>query len=269
MNPSSNVPGPSTSRVQDDEDNADNADNADDNADDNASEEDYEVEEILLDKTIDGEKYYLVKWVGFSEEENTWEPRESFTSSARLLEEYELRKREEREEMAKIQHRKMISKMNEIFAKKRSSSRERSGTPSSRRRTPQIDSSPEPPRSRRRRLSVEHSTESIHFDEERPSTSKESSQQRSTSTSSIDATSRKKATQKPNDFLKGVLEQMLNPRQVESQDPNDLQIFATKMYFQQRKRKLIQTSELLPNEELPSECGFMRDFEAHQQSRFS
>jgi hypothetical protein len=36
--------------------------------------EEYEVEEILDSKRVRGKLVYLVKWVGYSHEENTWEP---------------------------------------------------------------------------------------------------------------------------------------------------------------------------------------------------
>ena len=46
--------------------------------DDEGEGEEFEVEAILDYRAADdGSEEYLVKWVGFTEEENTWEPRES------------------------------------------------------------------------------------------------------------------------------------------------------------------------------------------------
>merc|ERR1711990_289868 len=38
------------------------------------SGEEFDVEEILDDKIEDGEKMYLIKWRGYSQDDNTWEP---------------------------------------------------------------------------------------------------------------------------------------------------------------------------------------------------
>ena len=40
-------------------------------------EEDYEVEKILYKKQDNGVWYYLIKWVNYGFEENTWEPTEN------------------------------------------------------------------------------------------------------------------------------------------------------------------------------------------------
>lgn len=46
------------------------------------------VEKIVDKKLIKGKPYYYVKWKGYSKNNNTWEPRESFTSPA-LIESFE------------------------------------------------------------------------------------------------------------------------------------------------------------------------------------
>jgi hypothetical protein len=50
---------------------------------------DYEVEAIMDHRFEDGNKFYQVKWVGYSQEDNTWEPAENLISSWELLQEYE------------------------------------------------------------------------------------------------------------------------------------------------------------------------------------
>jgi Chromo (CHRromatin Organisation MOdifier) domain len=50
--------------------------------------EDYAVEKILAErysKTLEGEKEYLVKWEGYEEHRNSWEPRENFHDPETLL----------------------------------------------------------------------------------------------------------------------------------------------------------------------------------------
>ncbi|KAK3111555.1 hypothetical protein LTR53_013083, partial [Teratosphaeriaceae sp. CCFEE 6253] len=46
----------------------------------------YEVERILDDGLINGQRHYHVKWKGFDDTENTWEPAQHFNSKKPLLE---------------------------------------------------------------------------------------------------------------------------------------------------------------------------------------
>ncbi len=48
-------------------------------------EEDYEPERILDKKRINGEIKYLVKWKGYSDQDNTWEPVRHLKNAQRLL----------------------------------------------------------------------------------------------------------------------------------------------------------------------------------------
>jgi hypothetical protein len=48
-------------------------------------EEDYEVEEILDKKRMDGETKYLVKWKNYEEHDNSWEPVKHLKNSQHLL----------------------------------------------------------------------------------------------------------------------------------------------------------------------------------------
>lgn len=49
-------------------------------------QEEYEVETILSQRTIEGTEYYLVKWEGYPYERCTWEPEESFCDPITLKE---------------------------------------------------------------------------------------------------------------------------------------------------------------------------------------
>lgn len=53
---------------------------------DGASE--YEVEKILDHKKIRGVQHYLVKWLGYSNEENTWEPANGLDNCHEVIDEY-------------------------------------------------------------------------------------------------------------------------------------------------------------------------------------
>ncbi|CAD5228811.1 unnamed protein product [Bursaphelenchus okinawaensis] len=57
----------------------------------------YEVEAILKDRVVKGEKEYFVKWKGFDSKDNTWEPIDSLFQCQRLLKVYKLKKEEEKE----------------------------------------------------------------------------------------------------------------------------------------------------------------------------
>jgi hypothetical protein len=53
--------------------------------------DEYEVEDILDHQKHRGASYYLVKWKGFSEAENTWEPKENLRNSPDLLRQFHRR----------------------------------------------------------------------------------------------------------------------------------------------------------------------------------
>ncbi|KAI4291009.1 chromobox protein 3 [Pancytospora philotis] len=61
------------------------------------SEEDiYEIETIVKDRVVNGRKQYYIKWVGYSDENNTWEDEANILSNE-LKAEYEASKREAKE----------------------------------------------------------------------------------------------------------------------------------------------------------------------------
>ena len=45
-------------------------------------EEEYDVEKILDSRKINGKDHYLVKWLGYGNKENSWEPTENFSPEA-------------------------------------------------------------------------------------------------------------------------------------------------------------------------------------------
>lgn len=67
-------------------------------AEDEEPDEEYEVEEILDDNvnTKTKQPSYFIKWKGYSEEENTWEPKKNLAHATALLKEYEASKKEKK-----------------------------------------------------------------------------------------------------------------------------------------------------------------------------
>jgi hypothetical protein len=57
------------------------------------SEEEYEVESIIDKKIVRGKTFYKVKWEGFDDTHNTWEPLEHLLNSSVYVEEYESKQR--------------------------------------------------------------------------------------------------------------------------------------------------------------------------------
>jgi hypothetical protein len=55
------------------------------------NEEEWEVEEIKNHRIYDNDTEYLIKWKGYDNSENTWEPIENLTGCKQLLEEYQAR----------------------------------------------------------------------------------------------------------------------------------------------------------------------------------
>ncbi len=51
----------------------------------------YEVESILDRKILRGQEYFFVKWKGYSDNENTWEPKRNLQHSAQLLKDFTIK----------------------------------------------------------------------------------------------------------------------------------------------------------------------------------
>ena len=65
--------------------------------------EEWEVEKILNKKKIRGVEKYLIRWKGFTAEEDTWERKENLKNAEELIEEFKqgkvvVRRQEEEEE---------------------------------------------------------------------------------------------------------------------------------------------------------------------------
>jgi len=62
-------------------------------------EEEFKVEKILNKRTVRGKKKFLVRWKGYTAEEDTWENRENLENTKGLVEEFEREYREEVKEL--------------------------------------------------------------------------------------------------------------------------------------------------------------------------
>jgi len=62
-------------------------------------EEEFEVEKILNKRVVQGKEKFLVRWKGYTAEEDTWKNRENLGNTKELVEEFEREYREEAEEL--------------------------------------------------------------------------------------------------------------------------------------------------------------------------
>jgi len=74
-------------------------------------EEEFEVEKIINKRTVRGKEKFLVRWKGYTAEENTWESRENLENAKELVEEFERIYGEEVEELR--QQKQVLSIDNE------------------------------------------------------------------------------------------------------------------------------------------------------------
>ena len=73
-----------------------------------ASEKEYEVEEILDRQKRRGKTRYLVKWKGYTVEENTWEGLENLKNAMEKVEEFEKERFEEEIQRIRLKKGKEI-----------------------------------------------------------------------------------------------------------------------------------------------------------------
>jgi len=62
-------------------------------------EEEFEVEKILNKRMVRGKEKFLVRWKGYTAEEDTWESRENLENAEELVKEFEREYGEEAEEL--------------------------------------------------------------------------------------------------------------------------------------------------------------------------
>ena len=62
-------------------------------------EKEFEVEKIINKRTVRGKEKFLVRWKGYTAEEDTWENRENLENAKELVEEFERIYREEVKEL--------------------------------------------------------------------------------------------------------------------------------------------------------------------------
>uniref|UniRef100_A0A8D0D4X3 Chromobox 1 n=1 Tax=Sander lucioperca TaxID=283035 RepID=A0A8D0D4X3_SANLU len=70
-------------------------------------EEAYEVEQILDHRVVKGRVEFLLKWKGFSDEDNTWEPQDNLDGPDHIAE--YMQKHKEKEEKKKEGKKKVVS----------------------------------------------------------------------------------------------------------------------------------------------------------------
>ena len=62
-------------------------------------EEEFEVEKIINKRMVRGREKFLVRWKGYTVEEDTWESRENLENAKELVEEFERMYKEEDKEL--------------------------------------------------------------------------------------------------------------------------------------------------------------------------
>ncbi|KAK9056052.1 hypothetical protein SSX86_027139 [Deinandra increscens subsp. villosa] len=68
----------------------------------------YEVESVRKKRCIKGNVQYLIKWVGWPEEANTWEPLENLISCSDIIDAFEERMSLERQELSRKNKGKQV-----------------------------------------------------------------------------------------------------------------------------------------------------------------
>jgi len=74
-------------------------------------EEEFKVEKILNKRTVKGKEKFLVRWKGYTVEEDTWENRENLENAKELVEEFE---REYEEEIEELRQQELEKKKKEF-----------------------------------------------------------------------------------------------------------------------------------------------------------
>lgn len=88
-----------------------------------SEEEEYVVEQIINKRLVDGKVQYLLKWKGYSEDENTWEPKENL-ECPELIAEFERNWEKKQEEKAKCAKKSKVVSDDDPKEKKKKRSTE-------------------------------------------------------------------------------------------------------------------------------------------------
>ena len=73
----------------------------------------YTVERVCDDRMRGGVRYFLVKWAGYSESENTWEPEENLRNCRHFIDDY-LERKKSKSKKHKQTHTRMKSNQQQI-----------------------------------------------------------------------------------------------------------------------------------------------------------
>ena len=76
---------------------------------DTLGDDEYEVERIIDEKTEEGSKYYLIRWKGYTEEFDTWEPEQNLNNVEELMNEWNKKKTKGRKKGRKKRKRGKVN----------------------------------------------------------------------------------------------------------------------------------------------------------------
>jgi len=173
-------------------------------------DEEYEVESILQSRFVKKKKQYLVKWVNYSDEWNTWEPMENLEGSQDLVQAFEIKEEEklqkEESEKAAANERKRQAKV-EREAKRREREAEKEAKRAKKEaEKPKSDAKPKIDSKRKSRAIISSSDSDDDAEDEKKPTEKPKIEKKKTQTEAErrkkerKQEAKKKALKEKNDF---------------------------------------------------------------------